>query len=106
MSTILEDIKSGLGIPLTVTGFDKELLIHLNAVSLVLVDLGVVDVPLVFSTATTMLELTDDPIHVAVLPSYLTLKIKQVFDPTASATVASAYAARLAEYEGRLLNGD
>lgn len=99
--TILEDVKTGLGISVDNLGFDSELLIHINSSKGNLVQLGVseLDIPLDETTAWPSFGSETMGSHVK---SYILVKVKQTFDPTASETINNLLSSALDEVAGRI----
>ena len=98
---ILEDVKKVLGIEEDNLGFNHELLIHINAVRSGLVQLGVSALDVVIE-ASTVLPDTGSLTLDALCVQYFGWKVKQAFDPSANAGIASAMDKSLLVLEGRI----
>lgn len=114
--TILTSIKQMLGLTEDYTPFDRELVMHINSVLMVLNQLGVgVDNFRITLTQTT----GDDPTWVSeetwnsflgsgytgdkeAVKSYVFTKVKLLFDPPASGTLMESYKKLADEFEFRL----
>lgn len=101
--TILEDIKTTLGLLPDNLGFNLELLIFVNSSKVNLVQLGVTEMEI------DITEDTEWPVFVNSLVGdlakhYINLKARQTFDPIASETIAKTVSGAVTELEGRLLH--
>lgn len=99
--TILEDVKEGIGISVDNLGFDSELLVFTNSAKANLVQLGVSELDISID------ETTDWPVFgsealTSHVKSYILVKVKQTFDPTASETISKVLDSALEEVEGRI----
>lgn len=102
-SSILTDVKKLLGITEEYTEFDTDLIIDINAVFMILNQLGVgPKKPFVISSAAeTWDDFTDDKDKEA-LKSYMFLKVKMIFDPPQVGPTIEAYNKLISEFEWRL----
>lgn len=101
-TTILQDIKTTIGVDDNNLGFDQELLLTINAVKSYLVQLGVTDYDTVIVTKTTQWpDLVSETLN-SLVKQYLILKTKQVFDPIPSETIARVFDETLSALEGRI----
>lgn len=103
MESILTSIKKLLGIVEADTSFDVDIIIYINAAFAVLTQLGVG--PIGFSITDKNDSWSDfmgDDTRYELAKSYVFLKVKTIFDPPASSTVAEAYKQMISEYEFRL----
>ena len=98
---ILGNIKTVLGIEEDNLGFDHELLIHINSAKSGLVQLDVTALDIVID-ASTVLPDTGSTSLDALCVQYLGWKVKQAFDPSANASIASALDKSLITLEGRI----
>ena len=102
--SILTSVKSPLGLLESVEGFDDELVSFINGVFLSFNQIGFgpeQPYAIVDKTETWADFIADTTIHGA-LETLMFLKVKSIFDPTASATVAQAYSNQIEELEFRL----
>ena len=103
-SSILTSIKKLLGIDEEYTVFDADLIIHINSVFTVLKQLGV-GPPEGFyikDKTSTWGEFIPCEQQIELVKSYMYLKVKLMFDPPLSSSVATAYTSQINEYEWRL----
>jgi len=101
---ILDLVKEALGLS-NETGFDPELTVFINSVFLSFEQIGSRAGDVVFSLVTgdeTWTDYDADITRHGALAALMFLKVKSVFDPTGSATVAAAYAEQIKELEFRL----
>lgn len=104
--SILKTVKQILGIPSDETGFDFDLLIHINSAFATLHQLGV--------GPETVFEIEDDTAVWATfidgdlrfnsVRTYVCLKVKSIFDPPQSSYAVTAMKEQIMEYEWRLNN--
>lgn len=100
MEIILEVVKTYVGVPLEENGFDLELLSLINANFSNLVQIG-----LEFGSIVNGLTVFPDfqsPELQALVENYICMSTKSVFDPTASATIKSAYDNQIKQLEFRI----
>lgn len=103
MDSILTSIKKLLGISEEYTHFDKDLIMHINSVFLVLTQLGVGPTSGFFIMDKNAI--WDDFISdsdLELVKSYVYLKVKLLFDPPLSSAVIEATNRMIAEFEWRL----
>lgn len=99
--TILEDVKTGLGISVDNLGFDSELLVFINSAKASLVQLGVDELDIAVDEQTTWPTFGSESMG-SHTKSYILVKVKQTFDPTASETINGVLTSALEEVEGRI----
>lgn len=105
IESILETIKKMLGLPKDEVSFDTDILVHINTVFSNLTQMGIG--PEEGFTITGYDEtwsqfITSDPLKTQQIKSYIYLKVKTVFDPTANSNVAEAFNKTISELEYRL----
>lgn len=105
VESILETIKKMLGLPKDEVSFDTDILVHINMVFSNLTQMGIG--PEEGFTITGYDEtwsqfITSDPLKTQQIKSYIYLKVKTVFDPSANSNVAEAFNKTIAELEYRL----
>lgn len=105
MNSILTSIKQLLGIEDNYTEFDADIMIHINAVFMILRQVGVGPVN-GFSISDKFANWTDflpkeDPNHEAV-KSYMYAKVRLMFDPPASSILKDSLKSIVDEFEWRL----
>jgi hypothetical protein len=104
-NSILDTVKSFLGITAEETAFDTDIVVHTNAALVVLNQLGAgPEAGLVVLDATpTWVDFTTDTRIQALAVIYICLKVRLGFDPSASATITKTIQEQLTELEHRLL---
>lgn len=102
--SILETLKQALGIAKGDDSFDTDLVIHINAALMVLADLGVGPSTGLFITGPqeTWAMLVGSSEEFEMVKSYLTLKVKLLFDPPTSSFVLESVKNLADEWEWRL----
>ncbi len=104
MNSILDSMKQLLGMNIDDEDFNAELIIHINSVFTILHDIGVGPVDgfsIGDETATWDLYPVNSMMR-DLIKTYMFLKIKMVFDPSASSSITETTKSLLAEYEWRL----
>lgn len=104
MDSILNSTKKLLGITPEYEHFDADIIMHINAVFLILNQMGVgPDTPFVITDATTTWDqFSSDINQIEMVKSYMGNKVKYLFDPPQSGSVAKALENVIAEQEWRL----
>lgn len=102
MGTMLSDIKEAVGVDANNLGFDQELLGVINAVASGLSQVGITE----FDTLVIEAE-TDWPVFTSVtvgglVKPYFFMKVRSIFDPIPSETIAKTLHAAAVEFEGRM----
>ena len=100
--TILEDVKSSLGVDVNNLGFDPELLMYVNSVRATLVQLGVSDLELETITTETEWPVFDSLVLRDNVKHYIVLRVKESFDPIANQAIAETMSSQAAILEGRI----
>lgn len=100
--SILTSIKSLLNIE-NDTNFDKDILIHINSVLIILNQNGVGSEKGFFvKENTTWADYLQDKDDLESVKTYIYLKVKLIFDPPTSSAVIEMYKQLIAEFEWRL----
>jgi len=103
--SILNDVKKMLGIEPEYTHFDRDIIMHINGVFMILADLGVYsDTGEPFNIVTgeeTWIDFHEDA-NLALLRPYMFMKVKMMFDPPTMGSTKDAYEKQIAEFEFRL----
>lgn len=99
--TILDDVKYGLGVYPGNDGFDDELLMYINSVGATLVQFGVDEFDIEIEDQTDWPTLANQQIQ-ALVKQYTIIRVKLVFDPSASETITRALEAMVPDLEGRI----
>lgn len=103
MESILNSVKSHIGISETDTHFDPDIIIHINSVFSILKQMGVGPVTtfsIVDDKAIWNEFLDDDDFNE--VKTYMYLKVKMVFDPPTNSNVMNAMKEQISELEWRL----
>lgn len=104
MDSILTTIKKLLGIAEEYTHYDTDIIIHINTVFSILNHLGV-GPSAGFSIADSTAKWSDfisDNKYIEMVKTYVYLKVKLIFDPSASSAVTSSMTQVISELESRL----
>ena len=104
MDSILNSVKSYLGIMAEDTAFDADILMAINAIMAVLNQLGVgpSEVFVVSSSDQTWDDLLgEEPI--GGVREYVNLRVKMLFDPSTNNQIMDALKEQIAEFEWRIL---
>ena len=107
MESILTSIKKLLGIGEDYEEFDQDIIIHINTVLVALTQMGIgPEEGFVISDHTALWSdfIPDNMVKVENVKTYVYLKVKMIFDPPASSTVADAINRNASELEWRLTN--
>jgi hypothetical protein len=102
--SILSSIKDAASVNVDDNVYDQELILHINSTFTVLRQLGVGPTTAFYiedSNAKWSDFTTDDNI-LPMIKSYVTLKVRSLFDPPTSSSLAEAINSQIAEYEWRL----
>ena len=99
--TILEDIKTALGLMPDNLGFNLELLIFVNSAKSSLIQLGVTEMEIDIDEDTQWPSFANARVG-DLTKHYITVKSRQTFDPVASETIANSVNNSVIELEGRL----
>lgn len=103
MDSILISIKKLLGITEDCYSFDDDLILHINTVLAALNQLGVGNGFSISSEKETWTELLRDDSRLNLVKSYVHLRVKTMFDPPLSSSVAEAMERNIKELEWRIL---
>lgn len=105
MDSILTTIKQILGIIEEYTYFDSDLIIHINSIFSVLNQLGIgPENGFSISDKTTKWSdyLSDDDLTLNMVKTYISLKVRLLFDPPQGSALIDAIEKQIAELEWRL----
>lgn len=104
MTSILDSVKSLLGIASDVTAFDVDIIIYINSVFSALNQLGIgPEETLVISDGTSeWSSFSTDPFIVGLARTYVYLRVKLLFDPPVSSTATEAINKVASEFEWRM----
>lgn len=103
--SILTSVKKTLGIVEECEDFDQDIIMHINSVLYILHQLGVGPSGAYISNKSTLWSdyLGDNEHLLNSVKSYMALKVRMMFDPPTSSTVAEAVNQTLKELEWRIL---
>lgn len=99
--TILENIKTSVGILPDNLGFDSELLMFINSAGSSLVQLGVAEMDIPIDEVTEWPTFPNDRVGF-LSKHFVQVKVRQTFDPVASETIAGTMSRVAIELEGRI----
>lgn len=104
--SILDDIKKELGFDPCYTAFDRDIIMHINSVFMTLKQLGVGPKAAfqINGAGQTWVDFDSSIQDINAVKTYIYLKVKMVFDPSASPTITEAYSKQASEYEWRLIH--
>ena len=104
MNSILGSIKKNLGLREEDTSFDDDIVMHINSVLGILNQMGVGSKEIFQITGPdeTWTDFLNDNFKIPYIKSYVEKKVKTLFDPPTSSTVAQALSESIKELEYRL----
>ena len=104
MSSILTTIKLSLGITEDCTDFDEMLITHINTVLNIVTQLGVgpSEGYLISDVSNQWEELLEKSKLLDLVKTYMSMKVRMMFDPPTSSNVAEAYNRMISELEYRI----
>ena len=104
MDSILNSTKKLIGITPEYTHFDADIIMHINAVFLILNQMGVgPDAPFVITDdSSTWQDFSSDINQIQMVKSYMGNKVKMLFDPPQAGSVMNALTETIKEQEWRL----
>lgn len=102
--SILNTVKKGCGIDPLYTAFDADIIMHTNTILMILCQLGVgPKSPFTISDATaTWSDFINDPDKLPAIKTYVTLRVRMLFDPPTNGTVTQAVKESISELEWRI----
>lgn len=104
MSSILNDIKHLLGLTEDYTAFDTDIIIHINSVFMTLQQLGIgPDEGFSITDASAKWsDFNEHPNIYEAVKSYMYVKVRMLFDPPTTSSVAESLNRIASEFEWRL----
>ena len=105
MESILTSIKKLLGISKEYTHFDKDIIMHINSVFMILNQLGVGPSSMfIISDEYPVWNdfISDSDPRMEMVKTYMYMKVRLLFDPPASSAVMEALNRSISEFEWRL----
>lgn len=104
MDSILTSIKKLLGIAEDYKHFDNDLIMHINSVFMVLTQLGVGPKEgfYIEDDGKSWSDFVSDQSQLQAIKSYMSMKVRLMFDPPTSSAVTEAMNRMISEFEWRL----
>ena len=104
MESILTSIKKLLGITEEYTHFDNDIIMHINSVFMILTQLGVGPKEgfMIEDDSYTWEDFIGNSFDLQAVKTYVYLKVKLLFDPPSSSSVAESMNRMIGEFEWRL----
>lgn len=104
MESILTSIKKLLGITEEYEHFDADIIMHINSVLSILTQLGVGPSSgfVIIDKTARWQDFIGTTLNVELIKSYIYLKVKQLFDPSASSAIMDATNRTINELEWRI----
>ena len=103
MDSILNSIKELLGIAVTETHFDRELIMHINSALMTVNQIGVGEECVTISSdGDTWDSILGDNTNLESVKLYIYLKVRLIFDPPTSAFVLDSIERQITQLEWRL----
>ena len=104
MESILTSVKKMLGITEEYTHFDADIIMHINSVFMILTQMGVGPEEgfIIEDDLAYWEDFTSNKVILESVKSYLYLKVKLLFDPSASSAVTDSMNRLISELEWRL----
>lgn len=102
--SILDSVKSSLGITSDCTAFDADLILHINSVFSILTQEGIGPEEGFIIEDNTKLwsEFLEDDKRLNGVKTYMNLKVRMIFDPPTSTVVKEAIESQIKEFEWRM----
>lgn len=103
--SILDSIKSFLGVSTEDDIFDQEIMMLINGIFMILQQIGVGPQEELFSiedNSSTWSDYLDNPLELPLVKPYIGMKVRLIFDPPQSSSLDQAIRQEIAEYEWRL----
>jgi hypothetical protein len=103
MKSILDTIKQMLGVEITSTAFDTDIIVHINSVLITLNQLGIgTENFFITGNSETWDDFLNNTAGLEIIKSYVYLKVKILFDPSTNSSVNDAITRQISELEWRL----
>jgi len=103
MTLIIEDVKKALAVDPNNLAFDGELFVNINSAKSILVQLGVEELNISIDE-TTSWPVFDSDVVGELTKHYMVLKVKSIFDPTASETIQRIFSEGMITLESRIVH--
>ena len=104
LTSILDSMKTVLDVPVSDDTYDEELLMGINTIFFTLNQLGVgPETPFTIDdNSTEWTDFISDIETIAMVKTYMQLRLKLLFDPPSNSSLATAMKEQVAEYEWRM----
>lgn len=104
MESILTTVKKLLGITEEYTQFDVDLIAHINSVFMTLTQLGVGPSEgfMIYDKVDSWTDFIDDGPLLEMVKSYMSLKVRLLFDPPERSVIMDSMNRQISEFEWRL----
>lgn len=102
LDSILNHVKKNLGIDVDYDEFDVDVITHINMALSVLQQIGFGKPLFITNSESKWTDITDNPIEIGMLQTYVYLKVRVVFDPPTSSVLMNAMNEQIKELEWRL----
>ena len=104
LTSILDSMKTVLDVPVSDDTYDEELLMGINTIFFTLNQLGVgPETPFTIDdNSTEWTDFISDIETIAMVKTYMQLRLKLLFDPPSNSSLATAMKEQTAEYEWRM----
>ena len=103
MTLIIEDVKKALAIEPNNLAFDGELYVNINSAKSILIQLGVAELDISVDE-TTSWPVFDSDVVGELARHYMVLRVKSIFDPTASETIQRTFSEGMVSLESRIVH--
>lgn len=103
MTLIIEDVKKALAIDPGNLAFDGELYVNINSAKSILIQLGVEELNIDIDEEASWPVFNSDVVG-ELAKHYMVLKVKSIFDPTASETIHKTFADGMIAIESRIVH--
>lgn len=104
LTSILDSMKTAVDVPVSDDTYDEELLMGINTIFFTLNQLGVgPETPFTIDdNSTEWTDFISDIETIAMVKTYMQLRLKLLFDPPSNSSLATAMKEQVAEYEWRM----
>lgn len=103
MTLIIEDVKKALAVEPNNLAFDGELYVNIGSAKAILIQLGVTELDIDVDE-TTSWPVFDSDVVGELAKHYMVLKVKSIFDPTASETIQRTFSEGMLSLESRIVH--
>lgn len=103
MTLIIEDVKRALAIEPSNLAFDGELYVNINSAKSILIQLGVDELDVDIDEEASWPVFNSDVVG-ELAKHYMVLRVKSIFDPTASETISRIFSEGMIALESRIVH--